>query len=76
MVAEYNSKRCGQRIPPDSTFKIALSLMAFNQNIINQQTVFLWDGKDKGRTEWNQNQIPQSWMQNSTVWVSRTLTHN
>ncbi|MDR3503955.1 MAG: penicillin-binding transpeptidase domain-containing protein [Legionella sp.] len=46
VVSEYNpSNRCSQRIAPDSTFKIALSLMAFNEGIINQDTIFKWDGK-------------------------------
>nr|BCT23197.1 hypothetical protein [Klebsiella pneumoniae] len=28
---------------PDSTFKIALSLMAFDAEIIDQKTIFKWD---------------------------------
>ncbi len=73
-VVKYNAKRCAQRIPPDSTFKIALSLMAFDQKIINNDTVFKWDGKSRWLKNWNQDQTPRSWMQYSVVWVSQLLT--
>ena len=73
-VAKYNAKRCAQRIPADSTFKIALSLMAFDQKIINNGTVFKWDGKSRWLKNWNQNQTPRTWMQYSVVWVSQLLT--
>lgn len=75
LIEKYNPDRCRERIPPDSTFKVALSVMAFDQKLINQQTVFKWDGKDKGLFKvWNQNQTPKSWIKNSTVWVSQVLT--
>ncbi len=73
-VAKYNAKRCTQRIPADSTFKIALSLMAFDDKIINNNTVFKWDGKTRWLKNWNQNQTPRTWMQYSVVWVSQLLT--
>lgn len=74
LVTQYNPSRCDERIAPDSTFKIALSLMAFDQNLIDQKTVFKWDGKNKGFLSWNQNQTPQTWFKNSAVWVSQQLT--
>lgn len=75
IVSEYNpNNRCNQRISPDSTFKIALSLMAFNQGIINQNTVFKWDGKKRELPEWNQNQTPHRWLKYSIVWVSQQIT--
>ncbi len=74
LVTEYNSIRCNKPIPPDSTFKIALSLMAFDQKLITQGTIFKWDGKDRGLSAWNQDQTPQVWLKNSTVWVSQELT--
>lgn len=73
-VVKYNAKRCAQRIPPDSTFKIALSLMAFDQNIINNNTIFKWDGKSRWLKNWNKDQTPRTWMQYSVVWVSQLLT--
>ncbi len=73
-VISYNPKRCAQRIPANSTFKIPLSLMAFDQKLINQNTIFKWDGKKRKLGVWNQNQTPVSWLQNSVVWVSQLLT--
>jgi len=75
MVSEYNPKnRCNQRISPDSTFKITLSLMAFDQGIIDQNTVFKWDGRKENLPGWNQNQTPQTWLKYSVVWVSQQIT--
>lgn len=74
LITEYNPTRCAERIAPDSTFKIPLSLMAFDQNIISEDSVFIWDKKDRGLDIWNQDQTPQSWLSNSAVWVSQILT--
>ncbi|MDI9819144.1 MULTISPECIES: class D beta-lactamase [unclassified Legionella] len=75
IVSEYNPDNyCHQRIAPDSTFKIPLSLMAFNQGIITQNTLFKWQGKKEDLAEWNQDQTPQSWLKYSVVWVSQALT--
>lgn len=75
IVSEYNpNNRCNQQIAPDSTFKIALSLMAFNQGIINQHTVFKWDGKKEGLPDWNQDQTPARWLKYSVLWVSQQVT--
>ncbi|RUR06807.1 penicillin-binding transpeptidase domain-containing protein [Legionella sp. km772] len=75
MLSEYNpGGRCSERLAPDSTFKIPLSLMAFNQGLINQKTEFKWNGKNGELAEWNQDQTPQSWFTYSVVWVSQQLT--
>lgn len=75
IVSEYNPNNyCKQRIAPDSTFKVVLSLMAFNQGIINQHTIFKWDGKNREYPDWNQDQTPQSWLKNSVLWVSQQIT--
>lgn len=75
VISEYNpNNHCNQRISPDSTFKIALSLMAFNQGVINQETVFKWDGKKGELPEWNRDQTPQTWLKYSVVWVSQQIT--
>lgn len=74
LIEKYNPKRCAERISADSTFKIPLSLMAFDQGIINQKTQFKWDGKNRDLPFWNQDQTPKSWLSNSTVWVSQLLT--
>jgi beta-lactamase class D/beta-lactamase class D OXA-1 len=74
LIEKYNPSRCKEQIPPDSTFKIPLSLMAFDQKLITEKTVFKWDGKDRGLSFWNQDQTPQTWLKNSAVWVSQELT--
>lgn len=76
VVSEYNPHhRCDERIAPDSTFKIPLSLMAFDQGVINQNTIFKWDGKkSRAYLDWNYDQTPQSWLQYSVVWVSQQIT--
>lgn len=74
VVAKYNPTRCAEQLPADSTFKIPLSLMVFDQGIINQQSIFIWDRKDRGLAAWNEDQTPKSWISNSTVWVSQLLT--
>jgi beta-lactamase class D len=75
VISEYNpSHRCSQRIAPDSTFKIALSLMAFNQGIINQNTVFKWNGEKGVLPTHDQDQTPLTWLKYSVVWVSQQIT--
>lgn len=74
-IIKYNpSNSCATRISPDSTFKIPLSLMAFDLGLITESSVFIWDKKDKGMREWNQNQTPLTWEKFSVVWVSQQLT--
>ncbi|KTD38486.1 class-D beta-lactamase [Legionella moravica] len=75
IISEYNPDNyCNERISPDSTFKIPLSLMAFNQGIINQNTTFKWDGIKRDLPDWNQNLTPHTWLKFSSVWVSQLLT--
>ena len=75
VVSEYNpNNRCNQRIAPDSTFKIALSLMAFNEGIIDQDTIFKWNGEKGVLPTHDQDQTPQTWLKYSVVWVSQQIT--
>ena len=75
IVSQYDpNNRCNQRLSPDSTFKIPLSLMAFNQGIINQKTVFKWDGTKGVIPEHEQDQTPNTWIKYSVVWVSQKIT--
>lgn len=75
IVSEYNpANRCNERLSPDSTFKVPLSLMAFNQGIINQKTVFKWNGAKGVLPEHDQDQTAASWIKYSVLWVSQVLT--
>jgi beta-lactamase class D len=75
IVSQYNpNNRCNQRIAPNSTFKIPLSLMAFNQGMIKQNTLFKWNGEKGVLQEHEQDQTPGSWLKYSVLWVSQQLT--
>ncbi len=74
IISEYNPKNhCNQPISPDSTFKIPLSLMAFNEGTINKDTVFKWNGEKGVLPEHEQDQTPNSWLKYSVVWVSQRI---
>ncbi len=73
-LCELNSERFSRRFTSASTFKIPLSLMAFDQELIDQNTIFEWDGKERGYDFWNQDQTPQTFLSRSVVWVSQSLT--
>ena len=68
------SHRCQERIAPDSTFKVALSLMAFDQKLISQKTHFNWLGEKGAIPEHQRNQTPMTWLTYSVLWVSQRLT--
>ncbi len=74
LIEKHNAPRCAIRISSASTFKIPLSLMAFDQHIITPNTVFIWDKKNYNYTAWNQNQTPHTWLKNSVGWVSQEIT--
>jgi beta-lactamase class D len=48
--------------------------MAFNEGIINQDTIFKWDGKKGVLPTHDQDQTPLTWLKYSVVWVSQQLT--
>jgi beta-lactamase class D len=76
LVLEYNPRnRCQQRIPANSTFKIPLAVMAFDQGVIDENTSFVWDGiKHADFPDWDKNQTPVTWQKYSVVWVSQQIT--
>lgn len=66
-----------ERITPCSTFKIPLSLIGYDANILVDKNNPIWDfkeGYDVYLDSWKTCQTPQSWMKNSCVWYSRLLT--
>lgn len=75
VLVRSNDKLCAERSSPCSTFKVALSLMAFDAKIWKDETISIpWDGTHYSREAWNGDQTPASWMSNSVVWVSQGLT--
>jgi len=70
-----NKKYCYERSPACSTFKVPLAVMAADAGLIkDKHTAFRWDKKERALPAWNSDQTAESWMKNSTVWVSQELT--
>lgn len=72
----FNEKQCEEKLPACSTFKVALSVMAYDSGILKdeQNPVFKWDGVKRSIEPWNRDQTPTSWMRESAVWVSQEMT--
>lgn len=71
------SGACMARYAPFSTFKIAISLMAFDAGLLQSATMPVLE-TEPGLADWNEAwrgpQTPQSWMTRSVVWFSQVLT--
>lgn len=75
LVTRYNPKRCATRLSPCSTFKVPISLMAFDAGILKDENSSLkWDGTQYSHEEWSQDQTAATWMSRSVVWFSQRLT--
>jgi len=62
---------------PCSTFKIALSLMGFDSEILKNENEPEWQYKDEYNAEfdfWRCAQTPKSWIKKSCIWYSQVLT--
>ena len=70
---------CSTQYPPESTFKIALSLMGFDSGILVDQNTPLWLYKNEYASYNNickQDQTPRTWMRDSCLWYSQILTRS
>lgn len=71
----WNEKRCRERFPACSTFKVPLALMAFDADILRDELQTLpWDGQQRTIAAWNRDQNAETWMRESVVWFSQRLT--
>ncbi|MGK5595279.1 MAG: penicillin-binding transpeptidase domain-containing protein [Parachlamydiaceae bacterium] len=64
------------RISPCSTFKIALCLMGFEEEILENEQKPAWQyqiGYDGSLDTWKCPHTPQSWMRHSCIWYSIEL---
>ena len=69
-----NPRNCQDQLPATSTFKVALAVMGFESNLINDQdSTKKWNGQQYSVKAWNQDQNAQSWISNSTIWYSQQL---
>ena len=76
-IVEFNNKRCKIRLPPCSTFKIPIAVMAFDSNFFKtEDQVIKWDGKSRWMKSHNQHQTPRSFMERSVIWVSRLVVNH
>jgi beta-lactamase class D len=69
--------QCDRRMPPMSTFKIAISLMGYDSGILVDEhtpTLPFKEGYVDWRPEWRMATDPSAWMQKSVVWYSQQVT--
>ena len=70
---------CTSRHAPCSTFKIALSLIGYNEGLLTDEThpeLPYKKGYADWISSWKQPHNPFLWMKNSCVWFSQVLTQN
>jgi len=68
---------CSKRHAPCSTFKIAISLMGYNEGILIDENIPEFSFKNNYTAyleSWKQPQNPTTWIKNSCVWFSRIIT--
>lgn len=69
---------CATSYGPQSTFKIALSLMGFDSGILKDETHPSWslpDGADPYINVCKGDHNPRTWLRDSCLWYSRILTN-
>ncbi len=76
IVLQHNMEnQCEHHFSPNSTFKVALALIAVELDLLDEKRVIPWNGsKNKHFAAWNQDQTLFSWIQHSVLWVSRELS--
>lgn len=72
---------CSKRTSPCSTFKILISLMGYNEGILENESSPTWpyrEGETPPRSPfldiWNQPHNPRTWIQHSCIWYSQVIT--
>lgn len=72
VVGEDN---CKTPYTASSTFKVPLSVMAFDSKVLKDENEILkWDGKKDIREVANKDHNAKTWMSDSIVWFSQRLT--
>ncbi|MCI8806116.1 MAG: class D beta-lactamase [Clostridiales bacterium] len=70
----HNKDMAEKRFPPYSTYKIAIALNGYQNNIISADNNFMkWNGANYVFDEWNKNQNINSAMKNSVNWYFRNI---
>jgi beta-lactamase class D len=68
--------RCGERVTPASTFKIAISLMGYDSGVLSGEhapALPFREGYVDWRPSWRAPTDPARWMQESVVWYSQQV---
>lgn len=66
---------CEERLPPMSSFKIPIAIMAFDSGLLrDEQQMLKWDGKKDEREVVNQDHNAITFMRDSVVWFSQRIT--
>ena len=70
----HNPDRASTRFSPASTFKIPNSLIGLKHGTVSaKDSVFKWDGTDRGLEQWNRDQTLESAFQVSCVWCYQEI---
>ncbi|KAB8033624.1 penicillin-binding transpeptidase domain-containing protein [Fluviispira multicolorata] len=84
IVEEYNEKFCKEQMPPNSTFKIPLSIIGFDKKILKDEKNPEWKFKEEYLTngfqswmpvQWKEANTPSSWLKYSVLWYSQELAN-
>ncbi|HBR70651.1 TPA: class D beta-lactamase [Candidatus Dependentiae bacterium] len=73
----YQAGDCNKRYSPCSTFKIAISLMGYNEKILKNESLPEWhytSSYNAPFAKWQQSHSPSLWIKNSCVWYSQIIT--
>ena len=83
-IIKQEGEVCEQQFSPCSSFKLAISLMGFDSEILKdeQNPIYKYDGKEEDksqnliaiRPEFYNETDPAAWMRNSSLWYSQIVT--
>ena len=76
-IIKQTGNGCNLPVSPCSAFKIALSLMGYDAQILKDTQTPVWPYRDSytaSLPSWKSPNNPTTWIKNSCVWYSRVLT--
>lgn len=77
VTLKHEGSDCNKRYAPESTFKIALSLMGFDAGLLKNEIYPEWPYKKEYELFvqfWKYPHNPHTWIRDSCVWYSQVLT--
>jgi beta-lactamase class D len=73
-TVEKEGTLCEKRLPPCSTFKLPLAVMAFDSKVLDEKSVWKWDKTPQKLKQWEKDHDVKSWLRESVVWFSQRIT--